>query len=173
MNETVDDTLLRVRSLRKAGDLDGLLAILDRTEAENIAVQMATIEALGRVGDPRAVQPILTSLQQGRVNRLDAVVALGRIGDAQGEGALLAALDDPNSLVRTKAAEGLGDLRSRKAVRRLTEMLAAEGWIERASAAQALARIGDPASVPHLQEARSREKWPWRRRHFPRHVMAR
>jgi HEAT repeat protein len=66
-------------------------------------------EALGRLGDPAAVEPLLAALSdEASVVRAWAARALGQLGDLQAFEPLLATLSDEDSFVRTWAAEALG-----------------------------------------------------------------
>jgi HEAT repeat protein len=80
------------------------------------AVREHAAEALGQMGDPRAVGPLVTvALEDGNARvREHAVEALGALGD---EGARLALaalmLSDSNARVRRHAAEALGQIGGR------------------------------------------------------------
>jgi HEAT repeat protein len=85
---------------------------------------------------------------------------LGDVGGPEAVPALVAKLGyaDPNPeltlFVRVFAAESLGRMRAREAVRPLSELVAREQNPEaRARYAEALARIGDPAALPALRAA--------------------
>jgi len=155
--------------LSKARDTDGLLEILQSAEPKSFP-QIAAVEALGKVGYPRAVSPLLHLLDADGVSRLDAIIALSRIGNVEAEDRLIAALDDDFELIRTKAAEGLWKMRSRRAIPGLIRMLDSDVYPERLTAACALAEIGDPSVNGRLQAVRQHERLPWRRRRFPARV---
>jgi HEAT repeat protein len=162
-----DADILRIRELRRNGDAAALLEELGEAEPRSV-VQSGAIEALGKVGDKRAVGPIVALLERDEVDRALAMAILARLESRDSEGALQAGLDEADPLVRAKAAEGLGAIKTRSAVPRLTEMLESEIWWERLAAARALARIADPDSAGDLKRVRARERRPWRRRLFPR-----
>jgi HEAT repeat protein len=66
-----------VQELKTQGDIDGLIEALNYPDDHNI--RLAAASALGKVGDSRAVDPLITALddQQG-VNEV-AALALGEI----------------------------------------------------------------------------------------------
>lgn len=71
----------------------------------------AAAEALGRIGDTRAVEPLLTLLgDRGTSVRQAAAEALGRLGDTRAVQPLVSALADHHGDVRTAAAEALRQL---------------------------------------------------------------
>ncbi|HYG68044.1 MAG TPA: HEAT repeat domain-containing protein, partial [Anaeromyxobacteraceae bacterium] len=118
-----------------------LLAVLEGRDAElaawaktNGVVQGAlyakAAQLLGDVGDPKAVPALLQKL-----GYQDAMV-------------------DVEYFVRVYAAESLGRMRAREAVRPIAELAAREkDPAARVQFCDALARIGDPAAVPLLRAA--------------------
>jgi HEAT repeat protein len=58
--------------------------------------------------------------------RSSATVALGRLGDKRAVDPLIVALSDPDPAVRTGAALSLGELGEKKAIEPLDKLLAAE-----------------------------------------------
>lgn len=71
----------------------------------------AAINALGWIGDPGAVAPLIAALQgKDELDREAAARALGRIGDPAALDALTAALSDEAQHVREAAAEALKHL---------------------------------------------------------------
>ncbi len=63
---------------------------------------------LGKIKDPRAVEPLITALKDADSGvRGKAAVALGKIEDPRAVGPLITALKDADNSVRTKAAEAL------------------------------------------------------------------
>lgn len=68
-------------------------------------------EALGKIGDARAVEPLIAVLQSERADlRKTAMQALGRIGDARAIEPVVVLLQDRNKEVRTAAANALTSL---------------------------------------------------------------
>jgi HEAT repeat protein len=87
-----------------------------------------------------------------RTVRADAAQALGQIGDPQAVAPLIAIIEDRDEDwgVRTKAAEALGKLRDRRATGPLVAALADMVSHVRLMAAVALGEIGDPAAEAAL-----------------------
>lgn len=103
--------------------------------------------ALGRLGDRRAVPPLLKALADpDPVLRTQAAAALGRLKAGEAVPSLIGALQDTDAGVRQTAATALGIMGDPSAVPSLVQALqdAAEGV--RARAAAALGRLGDPAA---------------------------
>jgi HEAT repeat protein len=110
-------------------------------EESNIARRNAAVEALGIIGRP-AVPRLLEALDAGVVNRKLVIDALGMIGDARAVTPLAAALRDPDPNLRAAAAEALGHLGRREAVPALQAALAADDLLTRLAALEALNRLG-------------------------------
>lgn len=95
-----------------------------------------------------------------------AAQLLGDVGGAEAVPVLVARLDDRDPdhrlslLVKVLAAESLGRLRAREAVKPIGELLLRERDPEaRVRFADALARIGDPAGLPALRAAAIAGDW--------------
>jgi HEAT repeat protein len=81
-------------------------------------------EVLGRLGDPRALAPLVGALADDHVRvRTAAAVALGSYQDEQAVAALIAALKDDEPAVRAAAAHQLGWLGHPRAVEPLIAVL--------------------------------------------------
>lgn len=77
----------------------------------NTYVRSACAEALGHIGHPEAVFPLMDALQDScSFVRRAAVIALGQMQAKEAQGALLRALDDPNFYVRRAAINAVGKL---------------------------------------------------------------
>jgi HEAT repeat protein len=104
---------------------------------------MVVAEVLGRIGDVRAVGPLIAALRdenEVRHVRKAAVEALGRIGDARAVAPLAAALKDGESWQRKAASQALGRIGDARAVEPLLAALG-DYWDVRKAAAEALVAI--------------------------------
>ncbi|MBU4128965.1 HEAT repeat domain-containing protein [bacterium] len=102
------------------------------------------VVALGMIGDPRAVEPLMEHLKYSKNDHLrtEIIKALGRIGDKRATPALIEALlNDNYCYVRCEAAEALGKLGNKKAIPALEKALKDEHYFVRADAADALKKI--------------------------------
>ncbi|NLB00605.1 MAG: HEAT repeat domain-containing protein [Methanomicrobiales archaeon] len=140
--------------LGDAGDpvaVDPLLPLLDDPE---VGVRWKAAEALGKLGTP-AVEPLTASLRSGSVDvRWMAAVTLGDIGDPTAIPALIDALDDEDTYVRSRAALALGAI-GEPARTEIIAALSSGSEHIRQSAVMALGRLGDESSIPPLIEALS------------------
>ncbi len=76
-------------------------------EDESEYVRWRAIEALGKIGDKRGIEPLIQALKDGNEHvREEAAMALVRIGDAVVK-PLIAALKSGDTEVRKRAAETL------------------------------------------------------------------
>jgi len=118
------------------------------------AVRDRSVELLVKGGEA-SVTPLDEIRQQasGPETRCAAVFALERIGTAKAEGAVRAALNDPNFEVRAAAARAVGMAKDHEAVSRLMEVVRKDDPAVRLSAATALGQIGDPRANSALLAA--------------------
>lgn len=99
--------------------------------------------ALGLIGDPRAVPPLLKALgDPDHVLRIQATGALGRLRAREAVPKMIEALEDPHELVRQVAATALGVLDDPSAEPALRRALADQESGVRVQAALALGRLG-------------------------------
>jgi hypothetical protein len=88
--------------------VDQVGALISNLKAPKAITRAAAAEALGKIGDRRAVEPLILALTDKDWGvRLNAAVALGEIGDARALGPLSVALKDSDHDVRTWAAQAL------------------------------------------------------------------
>jgi HEAT repeat protein len=127
-------------------------------------------ETLGKIGDRRAVQPLIRVLEQrsytGTGGRLSvdwdefvysaAIEALANLGDDHALEILTQLSEDPSANVRQGAAQALGKWKHKKAVQEhvsvdvCIKMLGDSNQKVRISAVQTLAKLNDPQAVPAL-----------------------
>jgi HEAT repeat protein len=159
-----------VAKLKAKGDVPGLIKALGYEKDSNVG--RAAARALGEIGDPRAVGPLVTALkgQDADVHRL-AAEALGRIGDARAVEPLVAALGDQAmrrsaavalaeigapaveglvAALNHSAKEVLDQLRRQGADRSMINAVTNANVDMREAAAEALGKIGDARAVEPL-----------------------
>ena len=109
------------------------------------------VNALGDIGDPRAVEPLVSALKDSdEWVSTNAATGLGRIRDARAVEPLIAALQDERGNVCRSAAEALGMVGDTRAVKPLLALLRSESSYVRSSAAIALGNIRDSGVVEPL-----------------------
>ncbi|MCD4780231.1 MAG: HEAT repeat domain-containing protein [Candidatus Omnitrophica bacterium] len=123
-------------------------------------IRRGAARALGEIKDPCAVEPlIIRALKDEDVGvRREAVAALGAIepewrDSKAAKGAvpgLIIELKDMNKVSRRRAAEVLGRIKDRRAVKPLIEALKDDDWQVRKNAAEALKWMNDPHAVEPL-----------------------
>ena len=98
-----------------------------------LAARIDTIEALGKLGDERAIPCLIVALYEGDESaRIAAVDALGRLGSERAESALTALLNRSNSeSVMTAAIRTIRRIRGDKPLVSLKEQLASSMSEER------------------------------------------
>jgi HEAT repeat protein len=128
-----------VQKLESHGDVNGLIEALGYQDDHN--VRLAAASALGRVGDSRAVEPLIAALEdQARVREV-AIIALGKIGDPRSVESLTTALDDDDWEIRSTIAKSLGAIGDPQSIDSLIELLRDKHENVRWYASQALEAI--------------------------------
>ncbi len=108
-------------------------------------------EALGEIGDKRAVEPLIAALKDKSSGvRSSAAEALGQIGDKRAVEPLIAALKDEGSYVHRSAAWALGEINDKRAIEPLIAALKNEDKYVRRSAAEALGKLRAKQAVELL-----------------------
>lgn len=159
-----------IDELKANKDVQGLIEAL---EHEDIIIVKEAARALKYVGDERAVDALIQSLQfpDDKSNftiamsiRTFSAEALGIIGDERAVIPLIEALADETSDVRAKAAEALGRLGDNTAEEPLILILDNDNNSEvRKLAACALGEVGGEDSVETLINALDDKEWPVRK----------
>lgn len=118
------------------------------------------IEAIGKLGDERALSFLLGALNDGERNvRAEAADVLGKLGDERAVPALVRLVErDWSRRVIFYAAGALGDIGGEKAIVGLTENLPYLEPVAWEAAVEALGRIGDRKAVPHILKALPHQK---------------
>lgn len=84
-----------VQQLKSDQDVDGLIEALKYKDDHN--VRLAAASALGRIKDSRAVEPLISALEDHPSVREVAALALGEIGDLKNQSGLFSALHRINA----------------------------------------------------------------------------
>jgi hypothetical protein len=112
--------------------------------------------ALGEIGDPSAVEVLITTLQSKGDASQAAALALGYIGDARAIEPLIEALGYPKKWIRGCAAEALGKIGDIKAIEPLIALQSdEEEWVQDQAYA-ALVKLGyseTPGTVKWILES--------------------
>ena len=141
----------------KSQDDFALIALKPLIKAlEDETVCYRAIEALGKIDDKRAVEPLIKTLEDKEEYRYrdSAAEVLGNIGDKRAVEPLIKALEDKVDWdVRKNAASALGEIGDKRAVEPLIKALEDSDYDVRGSAAEALGKIGDKRAVEPLIKA--------------------
>ncbi len=133
-----------------------LNVVMSKLKDEDASVRKNVAEALGDIGDPRAVGALIEALKDEIVDvRKNAALALGFIRDVGAVEALIKALDDDDDdhYVRKNVVCALRILHDVRAVEALNKALTDEDVSVRKNVASALGDIGDGGAVEALIEA--------------------
>jgi HEAT repeat protein len=133
-------------------------ALIEHLGDENERVREKAAEALGRIADPRAFDPLLERLddpaemrgKRGSSVRASVARALGLLGEAKAGDALLGALADESVGVLRNAAFALGRLGEKRAVGPLVPLLKHRHRDVVADAARALGLLGAAGAAGDL-----------------------
>jgi HEAT repeat protein len=151
----------RVFDAHRAQDVETLISVLG-DDPENRAW---AARYLGKIGDPRAVAPLIRLLSVRDFQaRAAAARALGKLRAVEAIPALLESVDSgPEDVMRAWAIDALGRIGSDEAAPKLIGLLENPHAGLRCTAAAALGRIGDARALPELRQAAARERWRHRR----------
>lgn len=146
-------------------DVETLLG--DLKDERDSTLRREAAQTLGRLGDRRAVDPLITALKDEDPGaRMWATEALGNLRDARAVEPLISALKDEASNVRLEAAKALGKLGDARAVEPLIVAFededshptdAIDRWSYRATLARTLGELGDARAVDSLASALRRD----------------
>jgi HEAT repeat protein len=141
-----------VKKLRESRNVQGLIFALQHKDP---TVQYDAAEALGEIGDDRAVEPLLTALKNDETGgvRWKAADALSKLGTPAVAG-LISALQHDDEDVRWKTAIALGEIGDPKAIPPLISLLCDDDRYVRSRAAYALSMMGEPAVDPLIHALR-------------------
>ena len=138
-------------------DFETLVELLQ--EHPEPTIRRAAAAALGRLDDPRAVEPLATALltDEAAAVRQESAKALRRLGDPEAVSPLIQSLlQDEDSSVRAEAAAALGTLEDERAGQPLLEILQADtSALVREAGARALGRIRGSNPLAELDAARA------------------
>ncbi|WP_254862170.1 HEAT repeat domain-containing protein [Halovivax gelatinilyticus] len=133
----------------KRGDVEMILLALDSFDSG--FMEEHCLEALQRMGDEAAIEPML-----GLAKRRDenAIAILGTIGveDEQAVDTLLGYVDSGDVNMRTTTFRALGEIGPTEAVQPLANQLADDDETIRSHAARALGLIGDTRAIDPLAD---------------------
>jgi hypothetical protein len=124
-------------------------------------VKIATIEALGKIGDERPVNQLVQILGEDNSQLKEVTAeALEKIGPGA-VNSLVTALNDGNNDMRSLVARILGEIGDNRAVESLIPALEDKDPNIRWRTAEALGKIGDTRAVEPIITALSKEKEGW------------
>ncbi len=133
------------KAIKKAADADKV--IFKRGELGGI--KLAAIDALGQIGDERAIEPLLKALEsEDKWVRRAAARALEKMENEQVIQPLMNHLlqeDEEDAEVRRSAAKALARMQPEEAIEHLAKALKDTSLGVRLDAGYALGRIGEPA----------------------------
>ena len=109
----------------------------------------SAISALGRLGDERAVEPLVSALQdEDRYIRREAAKALGELGSPAAIEPLIAALGDPEGYVRRNAITALGVIGDERVIETLKQLLEDKSFFIRSEVEKSIRTIEERLQGP-------------------------
>jgi HEAT repeat protein len=150
------NTSLKERDLSSPPPKDGRVEHYLRALHSKVAgKRRQAASTLGKLGDPRAVEPLIRALQDQSFGvRSCAALSLGLLRDARALEPLIEALHDEHNLVRNQAALALGILGDPRAITPLNYVLQDRDYNVRKRAELALLFLGNTL----VEEAHSEPK---------------
>ena len=141
----------------RSGSKEGVPSIVAMLSSSDMQTRACAVDALGVLGDPRAVEPLAAAMAADKQERVrkQAAFALGRIGDPRAIPALRkVALAGKGQFVRQAAIHALGRIKDPASSTFLRSLAISNGPAElRRGACYALRELADVAAIPYLMEA--------------------
>ena len=138
----------RIEEMEENGDVEGLIHSL-KDDSEN--VRKEAMNALERIGDPRATEPLIDLLLDPDITiQEEAITALGRIRDKRAVQPLIQTLNNQHIGIRWKAAEALGRIGDPRATDELIQTLHDPDKTIQEEAITALGKIQDKKAIQPL-----------------------
>ena len=152
-----------IQKMQAKGDIEGLIEALGYDKGDrrkSVPVRKDAAQALGELGDARAVEPLIDALtQEIDLGVSDTIsVALGKIGSPAVE-PLIAILRTGEALDRLRAVEVLDTIGDERAIEPFITALKDEDRDVRKAAAWGLARTGTPDVEPLVALLKDDYKW--------------
>ncbi len=135
-----------VKAYEKAGEVEPILLALERLESN--FMEDHCLDALARLGDEAALEPMLERADKREV---PAIEVLGKIGSDEAVETLLEYADSDGEL-GDATLRALGEIGSEEATQAVANRLAADREETRVRAARALGRIGDTRAIDPLAD---------------------
>ena len=140
-------------ALKRWYETSELSKVLVELKDYRLEVRYIAIQALGNIGDKRAIPDLIVALKDiNSVIRSASANSLGQIKDNRVVPELIVALRDQVSDVRTAAAIALGMIEDKTAVPELILVLKDKDSAVRVHGVEALGKIRDKIAVPALIE---------------------
>ena len=128
-----------ISELKAKGDIEELVKALSFPEDHNVRFEAAS--ALGDVGDPSCVEPLIAAMDDNERVKEVAIRSLGKIGDSRAIPPLLDSLKDNNWEIRSMAVKSLGQIGDPQATEALISALENDSEVVRWYIIQALTNI--------------------------------
>ncbi len=142
-----------IEALEQIGDASAVPGLIQALQDDDYDIRRTAVKALEQIGDASAVPGLVQALQDNHYDvRASAANALGKIGDASAMPGLAQALQRKGDYfsVRNAAIKASGQIGDVSAVPGLVQALQDDNHDVRASAANALAQIGE-VGIPELE----------------------
>ncbi len=116
---------------------------------DDASLAQLTIDALGKIGDRRAVSAVLSKLDDDDPTvQMAAIDALGELGDIRAGVPLAKFLKHKEPVFRLKAVRALGKLADTRAIQDMIPLLADKSQPVRFEVTEAFGKMGEPAVEP-------------------------
>lgn len=145
--------LLAVQASSALGDRRATMPLVEISQQATGAIWRNAVTGLGKLGDTRALAPLLDLLKtvQEDAQKRNVISALGQLGDSRALTTITKDVYSGTPSIRVQSIIALGALRDRSTFELLRDLAHDPVPDIRAAAARALGMLGDPRAVPVLR----------------------
>ncbi|MDK2940067.1 MAG: hypothetical protein PWQ51_2232, partial [Methanolobus sp.] len=135
------------RTLGNVGNEKDTYLLIRMLDSEDLDVAILSAESLGKIGDPKAVAPLMEIVADNNISvdfRKYAIISLGDIGDERAIELLIYTLKNGEESLASAAATSLGEIGDERAIEPLTNALEDKRYTVTLRAAESLQKMNVP-----------------------------
>jgi HEAT repeat protein len=127
--------------------------LLELLSDDDYSIRADAAGALGYLGDPRALEPLMRSFYEDTqwLVQFSAAVALGNLRDPKAKQVLLKALESQEPVIQQAAIAALGEIQAIDTLDKILNFASSQDWLIRQRIAEALGNLPSEKSMSALK----------------------